>query len=227
VENTWRADLNGHLGLFQRQVTEERSISPNVTQKDTSIFRPGVNEPLLEQERYQETERQVSKDVVQNESTRFARTGNGQFRPVEVKSSEVRKTGATESAEELVKRIDANGVLNPAERNVIRRSSANGREEVVSENYLQAASRPTGQLDLYTRTRITTSATSDGGRQTIQEIERHDPAPNGPLKVVERTVETVRPLGNDRWETQRQAFHLDANGRLVPTVAEQGQSVGK
>jgi len=40
-------------------------------------------------------------------------------------------------------------------------------------------------------------------------------APNEPMRVVRRVVETVRTLGSDRSETQRQVFERDPNGRMV------------
>src|SRR5437867_385686 len=228
VQNIFDADVNGRLGLSQREVSEKKSIGRGVKQTDTSIYQPGVNEPLRETERVHETERQVSADVVQKESTRFVRAADGQFQPVETRNHEVRKTGATGSTEEeTINRVDANGSLSPFARNVTNRSSTKGQEQVVSETYAQAPTQPAGRLELKERTRITTTTTSDGGHQTVHEIERPNPIPNGPLRVVERTVETVRSAGADQWETERQVFALDANGRLVPTVADRGQSVGK
>jgi pyruvate carboxylase len=64
--------------------------------------------------------------------------------------------------------------------------------------------------------------------QKVVEVEGRNPAaPYGPLRVEERIVETVRAVGQDRFETQRQVFTLDGNGKLVPAMADKGQSVGK
>jgi hypothetical protein len=228
VENIFDADLNGRLGLSQRSVTEEKSIGRGVKQTDKSIFQPSLNEPLRETERVHEIERQISPNVVQSESTRSVRTADGQFQTVETRNHELRKTGTTGSTEEeTINRTDANGALTPFARNVTQRSSSNGRDEVVTESYTQSPSQGAGRLELKERSRTTTTTTVDGSHQTTQELERANPVPNGPLRVVERTVETLRRVGPDRWETERQVFSLDANGRLVPTVADRGQSVGK
>jgi hypothetical protein len=228
VQDILDADLNGRLGLSQRQVSDERTISRGVKQTDTSIYRPGLNQPLQEAERLRETERQVSPDVVQTESARLVRTADGQFQTVETKNHEVRKTGTTgKTEEETINRVNANGVLNPFERNVSRQSSTNGTEEIVSEKYTQNPNQATGRLELKERSRTTTTKTPDGGHQMIRELERANPIPNGQLRVVERTVETVRSVGPGQWETQRQVFTLDANGRLVPSITDRGQSTGK
>jgi len=153
---------------------------------------------------------------------------NGQFQAVETRNHEVRKTGATSSTEqETINRVDANGTLNPFARNVTSRSATKDQDQVVNESYAQSPNQPAGRLELKERSRITTTTTSDGGTQTVQELERVNPVPNGGLRVVERVVETVRRVGPDQWQTERQLFQLDVNGRLVPTIGASGQSTGK
>ncbi|HET9943382.1 MAG TPA: hypothetical protein VFR05_08575, partial [Terriglobia bacterium] len=84
------------------------------------------------------------------------------------------------------------------------------------------------RLELSQRVRSTTSATADGGQQTVREVEERDPVnPNAPLRVTGRTVDTIRRVGPDQWELQRQVFALDGNGRLVPVATEKGQATGK
>ena len=175
VENTWTPDPSGRLGLSQRQVQEAKSAGPNVKQTDTTIYRPGINEALREAERVQQTERQVSSDLLQSESTRSVRDANGRWQPIETRNQEVRKTAATERLEEeTVRRLDANGALTPAERKVTRRSGANGQEQVVTETYSQNIGgmirRPDNRLELDQRLRITTVTSANGGHQTIQSI---------------------------------------------------------
>ena len=233
MENTWTADLDGHLGLSQRQLQETKAVGPNVKETNVTIYRPGINEALREAERVQQAERKVSPDLLQNEITRFVLDSNGRWQAIETRNREVRTTGSTESIEEeTVQRPDANSALKSAERKVTRQSMVNGQNQILTEIYSQAISGSVGgldsQLELNERLRITTVTTPDGGRQTIQEVERRNlAAPNDPLRVIERTVETVRPIGLDRWETQRQVFALDGNARLVLAVAEIGDAAAQ
>jgi len=230
VENTWTADINGRLELRRRQLQETKPAGSNVKQTDVTIYRPGTNDPLRETERVQQVERQVSSDLLQNESTRSVLDFNGRWQVVEMRNLEVRTPATTERLEEeTVHRLGTDGGLSLDERTVTRRSAANGQNEVVIETYSHrlgdASDKP---LELNQRLRLTTVATADGGRQTTQEVEtRNRVAPNEPLRIVERSVETVRPLGADRWETQRQAFALDGNGRLAPVITENGEAAGK
>src|SRR5206468_1542836 len=146
------------------------------------------------------------------------------------RNQEVRTAGAAERMEEeTVQRLNANGAFAPAERRVTRQSAANGQTELVTETYSQiAGSGVSDPLGLSQRLRVTTVGTADGGQQTIREVEVRNPvAPYEPLRVVERTVETVRAIGPDRWEIQRQVFALDGNSRLVPIMTENGEATGK
>ena len=230
VANTMSADLNGHFGLSSREIQETRSLSPGVKQTDTSIYVPGINQPLSESERLQQTERQVSPTVTQSETTHFFRDGNGRWQATETRNEEGRNTEGERVAEETVRRISDNGTLTLSEKRVTRESRNNGQEETVTERYWQGTQRVSLNypLELNERVRLTTSPTPDGGQQTIREVEGRNPiAPNEPLRIVERTVETSRQIGPDRWEIQRQVFFLDGNGRLAPVLIEKGESVGK
>lgn len=231
VSNTWAPDLNGRLGLSSREVEETKSTAPGVTQTNKSTYRPGVGGTLQESERLQATERKISSDVTQSESSLFIDNGNGRWQAAEVRNQEVRESGPERVTEETVKRPDLNGSLAVSERSVTRETRAKGQEESVTETYshnIVGLPASGGALPLAQRVRVTASDTSGGGRQTIREVEARNPAaPNGPLRVVERTVETLVQVGPDRWEVQRQVFALDSNGRLVPVLTDKGQAAGK
>ena len=231
VANTWAPDVNGRLSLSGRQVQEVKSPSANVTQTDTTIFLPGVNEPLLESERVKTTERKVSKDLTQTESTRSVRDGNGRWQTAETRNAEVKVTGNERVAEETVRRSTINGTLSVSERTVTRQTKSQGQDETVTEKYLEnlpGAASASGRLELSQRVRSTTTSTADGGQQTIREVEERNPvSPNAPMRVTTRTVDTVRQVGPNQWEVQRQVFALDGNGRLVPILTEKGQGTAK
>jgi hypothetical protein len=71
------------------------------------------------------------------------------------------------------------------------------------------------RLTLNRRVRRVTTATDDWS-QTVEEAEERNPgALSDPLRVVQRTVTTVRRTGTDSYVNERQVFARDANGRLV------------
>lgn len=231
VTNSWIPDLNGRLSLSGQRVEEIKTPSANVRQTDTTIYSPGLNQPLQETERLQKTETKVSNALTQTESTRFLRDGNGKWQTAETRSEEVRTTGTERVAEATVRKVNVNGRLEVTEKTVTKQSRNNGQDETVTENYAQNVEGIVGggsRLELNQRVRSTVAAAADGSQQTIREVEgRSAVSPGAPLRVIERTIETVRQVGPNQWEVQRQVFALDGNGRLVPVLTEKGQATGK
>jgi hypothetical protein len=232
VQNGWVPDLNGRLGLSSRQIEKTRSVAPNIRQSDTTLLLPGMNETLRESERTEYTERQISPALVRRDTTQMVRDINDRWQSTETRSRQLREVRSSERLEEeMIRRRDMNGQLTVSERSVTRRSEANGREDVVIETYAQNAEgflRSDTRLGLSHRVRTSTTATADGGRYTVEEVEARSPvAPSDPMRVIRRTVVTVRKIDPDRWATERQVFELNVNGRLVPVVTETEETAGK
>ena len=128
---------------------------------------------------------------------------------------------ATESVATLSNR-DLNGTMAVNEQTVTRRSQTNDRDQVVIDTY--TPSMEGGRLSLSRRVRRATTATSTG-TQTVEELEERNPvAPGESLRVVRRSVTTVRRGETGGYVSERQVFALDVNGRFVPvlTQAERG-----
>jgi hypothetical protein len=231
VADTYANDVNGRLSLSGREIQDVTAPSANVTQTTTTVFRPGINEPLTEAERFQKTENKISKDVTQTESTWLIRDGNGRWQTAETRSEDVRVTGNERVSEETVRRANANGALTVSEKTVTRQSKSNGKDETLTETYaenLEGIASAPGKLQLSQRVRSTTTTAPDGSQQTIREVEERNPvAPNGPMRVMTRTVDTTRQVGPNQWEVQRQVFAIDGNGKLVPVLTEKGRGTAK
>jgi hypothetical protein len=170
--------------------------------------------------------------ATREDSMRLLFDVNGRPQPIEIRSSEKRDGGPSERwEEETISRPDLNGALVLSERNVIRRSEANGARQELIETYAYDGDgfrRSDGHLALHQRVRISTTATSDGGRQTVEEVEGHNLAAyHDPMRVIRRVVETVRQSGPDRWAVERQVFELDLNGRLAPTSTERTERAAR
>jgi hypothetical protein len=231
VADTFAPDANGRLGFSSREIQETKSTSPNVKQTDTSVFVPGINRSEVESQRLQEIERKVNSGLTQKESTRLERDGNGQWKTTEARSEEVRTSGNERVAEETVQRVNDTGALSVSEKKVTRETKSSAQQETVTELY--SANTPgglassSGSLVLDQRVRTTTTGTGTN-QQTVREVEGRKPgSPNEPLRVIERTVETMRQVGPDQWEMQREVFALDGNGRLVPVSKSAGSARGK
>jgi hypothetical protein len=232
VHNTWARDLNGRLSLTARQIEQVRSAAPDVRQTDTTLLLPDLNGMLRETERTESTERRVSSGVVEQERTYLVRDINGRWQPVETRHGDAREIGAAERSEDVtIQRRDINGNLAVEERNVTRRSKVNEQDDEVIETYAPNAdglSGPNSRLALSQRVHRTTTATADGGRYTVEEVEGRNPvAPSDPMRVIRRTVTTVRPISTDRSVTERQMFERDTNGRLRLVSSDTEDTAGQ
>jgi hypothetical protein len=213
---------------MSRQIERTRSVSPDVRQTETTLLVPDTRGTLQETERTEYTERRVDAAVTRHDSTHSVRDVNGRWQPRETRRGEVRASGAGErTEEETVLRRDTTGNVVADERIYTRRSTANGQDREVIEIYAPRADqmpRPDNKLVLSERVQRTTTATATG-RQTVEEVEgRSSVAPNEPIRVMRRTVTTVRQTGSGRLVTDREFFERDVNGtmRLVRTEAEDG-----
>jgi hypothetical protein len=110
-------------------------------------------------------------------------------------------------------RRDLNGRDGLSEKLVTHRARTNDEERVVIETY--SPSTEAGRLALSQRINRVTTATDDGSRTVEEAAERNPAASNEPLRIVQRTVTTVRRSGTDSYVTERQVFERDVNGRLV------------
>lgn len=230
VHNAWAPDLNGRLGLRSRQIEQTRS-APDVRQTDTTLLAPRINEALQETERTEYTERRINPGVVRHDSTHLVRDVNGRWQPIETRRGEAREIGASERIEEeTIQRRDINGTLAADEKTVTRGSNADEQDHVVIETYaayIDEFPRSDSRLVLSKRVHRTTTATADGGRYTVEEVEgRSRVAPNDPLRVIRRTVTAVRQIGTDRSVTTRQVFERDVNGRLRLVFNETEERAG-
>ena len=174
-----------------------------------------ASDAVTGQETRQIEETRSALDGRETHTTRLlVRDVNGRWQPIEVRRGETRILASERLEDETIQRRDVNGTLAVEERRVTRSSSANGRELVVTETQAPYADGSSSWA-LSERVHRTTTMTADGGRHTVEDVETRNPvAPSDPLRVSRRIVTTVRPIGSNRWLTQRQVFELDVNGRL-------------
>jgi hypothetical protein len=186
---------------------------------------------LRETERTRFADRPIDQALRRQESSRLVRDVNGRWQVAETRSRDVRDIGPSERVEEeTLRNLDVNRNLTLNERNITRRSMTGGREDVVIEVYARddrGRVRSESPSGLSRRIRVSSTANADGGRSTIEEVEERNPvALSDPLRLVRRTVTTVRPIGPDRWSTERQFFERDPNGRLIPVATETEVTAG-
>jgi len=135
-----------------------------------------------------------------------------------VTATTAQQRGSTADTIVTVRNQDLNGTVAVSEQTVTHRAQTNHGDEVVIETY--SPSIEGGRLELSRRVRRTTTATSDGTQTVEETAERNPAAPGEPLRVIRRSVTTVRPTGTDSSVSEKQIFELDVNGRFVPVRTE-------
>lgn len=115
--------------------------------------------------------------------------------------------------ETVTTRRDLNGQDAVSEKVVTHSARTKDEERVVIETYLP--SLEAGRLALTQRVNRVTTVTEDR-TQTIEETEeRNLVSPSEPMRIVQRSLTTVRRSGTDSYVTEHQVFQSDGNGRLV------------
>jgi len=227
VADTRVVDINGSFAPTSRRIEDVDTVDSDVRLTTTTQLTRGINDGLRETERTVHTERRLGPSLVRHETAQSLRDANGRWMPVASYAADVRSTGPEHVEEETVQRPDLNGRLVPTERIVTRRSETNGQEQVTVETYSQDAEgfgRSGGRLALSQRIRRSTTTTSDG-HATVEDVEaRSRVSPSDPMRVVQRTVVTVRNVASGRQVTARQVFELDVNGRLTPVLTETAET---
>ena len=115
--------------------------------------------------------------------------------------------------ETVTMRRDVNGRDVVSEKVVTHRAQTNDEERVVIETYLPL--EYADRLALNRRVRRVTTVTADGSQTVEDTEERTTGSPSEPLRVVQRTLTTLRRSGTDSYVSERQIFEPDGNGRLV------------
>jgi hypothetical protein len=117
------------------------------------------------------------------------------------------------ATETVTTRRDLNGRDIVSQKVVTHRDRTKDEERVVIETYVPFIYGD--RLELDRRVRRVTTVTQDV-RQTVEETAERNPAsPSEPLRIVQRSVTTVRRSGTDSYVSERQVFEPDGNGRLV------------
>jgi hypothetical protein len=112
-----------------------------------------------------------------------------------------------------------NGAQRVGQQVITRSSRIPHGEEVVTEIYLPGLEG--GRLALSSRVRRVTTTSSDKSETTVEETEaRSSASPGDPMRLIKRSITTVRTDASGAKVTEQQVFELDVNGRLVPVLTQ-------
>lgn len=204
VRTTSNADLDGHLQVAQREVTNTKRISPEVQEKNTTVFLSDGQGGMAPSMQIQQHEKRSSDHTVEIQSSTLLPDGSGNWQVHERKESTIKEDGKERTTEEQVLRPGSDGKLAPVSRTVGKESeTAAGEKKNTSDTYSPDVSASAdGNLHLSQRVTVVKRAGSDGAPATEKRLEQLNPVdPGAGLQVTTKTVDIVQPSASGTRET--------------------------
>ena len=197
VRTTSNADLDGHLRVVQREVTDTKTINPEVQQKNTTIFLSDGQGGMALSIEIQQREKRSADHTVEVQTSTLLPDGSGNWQVHERKESIIKEDGKERTTEEQVSRTGADGKLAPVSRTLGKESkTAAGEKKDTIETYSTdiSGSAPDGNLHLSQRVTVVKRAGSDGAQATEKRIEQLNPVdPGAGLQMTTKILDTVQP----------------------------------
>src|SRR6266700_1773785 len=181
VRTTSNADLDGHLQVAQREVTNTKKISPEVQEKNTTVFLSDGQGGMAASMQIQQREKRSSDHTVKVQASTLLPDGSGNWQVHERKETTIKEDGKERTTEEQVLRPDVESKLAPVSRTVGKESeTAPGEKKSTIETYSPDASGSAQDTNLHLSQRVTTvkRTGSDGKPATekrVEQLNRVDP----------------------------------------------------
>jgi sirohydrochlorin ferrochelatase len=219
VRSTSSPDVNGRLRTVQRELQETRQSSPGVQVTKTTVMTSNIDGNLAPS--VQIEERRTKKD---NHSLEFHKStllpnGNGGWQVSEVREGVVTEgndKSRTKDERWLQPRPD--GTLMLVGRTISKETgngSAEQRETVEEYSTNVAGGFGDGSLQLNRRVTTVRRVRADGQKTTQEQVEQTNPAdPSEPLRLTQKTIDTMRLKPGGSSSEIRTIESLNANGDL-------------
>ena len=204
VRTTSNADLDGHLQVAQREMTDTKKISPEVQEKNTTVLLSDGQGGMAASMQIQQREKRSADHTVEVQTSTLLPDGSGKWQVHERKESTTKEDGKERTSEEQVLREGDDGKLAPVSRTLGKESeTASGEKKNIIETYSPDVSGSAdGNLQLSQRVTVVKRPGSDGAQTTERRIEQRtliDPAAG--LQVTTKTLDTVQPSSSVTRET--------------------------
>ncbi len=193
VRTTSNADLDGHLMVVQREVTDIKQASPDLQEKKTTVFRSDGHGGMDPRLKIEQREERSGNQLVEIRTSTLVPDGSGSWQVQERKKSTTKDDGKERTTDEQVLRRDGEGNLAPVSRTLGRESeSAAGEENNTVETYSRESGD--GTLHLIQRATLVKRIGSDGAQATEKRVEQLNLAdPGTGLLVTTKTLDIVQP----------------------------------
>ena len=206
VRTTSNADLNGHLQVAQREVTNTKKISPDLQEKKTTVFLSDGQGGMAPSMQIQQREKRSADQTVEVQTSTLLPDGSGNWQVHERKESTIKEDGKERTTDEQILRPDVEGKLAPVSRTHGKESvTATGEKKNTIETYSPdiAGSAADGNLHLSQRVTVVKRAGSNGAQATEKRVEQINPVdPGAGMQLTTKTLDTEQPGTSGTRETR-------------------------
>lgn len=200
VRTMSNADLNGHLQVAQREVTNTKKINPEEEEKNTTVFLSDGQGGMTPSMQVQQREKRSADHTVAVQTSTLLPDGSGNWQVHERKESTTKDDGKERTTDEQVLRPGVDGKLAPVSRTLGKESeTASGEKKNTIETYSPDLSGSTdGNLQLSQRVTEVKRKGIDGGQTTEKRTEQRslvDPAAGLQTITIARDKAQPNPSG--------------------------------
>ena len=187
-------DPNGALQVTRREAQETSQTAPGVRTTNSTLFLPSPNGGLAPSVRSHEIEKQLQPGMTEYTKSVSLQDGSGNWQVNEVRQGTTEKSGNTETRQESVSRLNADGKMALAEKIVTKETSGGGEQHKQVQKFSTSmdgvTAYPDGKMHL-DREVTTVTRTTPGGQQVTTETvnQRSQAAPEGELRPSQRTID--------------------------------------
>ncbi len=217
VRTTSNADLDGHLQVAQREVTDTKKINAELQEKNTTVFLSDGQGGMAASMQIQQREKRSADHTVEVQTSTLLPDGSGKWQVHERKESTIKEDGKERTTEEQVSREDVDGKLAPLSRTLAKESeAAAGEKKSIIETYSPDVSGSAdGNLQLSQRVTVVKRPGSDGAQTTEKRVEQRNMVnPAAGLQVTTKTLDTVQTGSSGTRETTN-IEALDVSGSFT------------
>jgi hypothetical protein len=194
VRTTSSVDVNGHLAVVRREVTDTSKTGADTQEAKTKVYLADGNGGFTMARQTQEVKKRGDDHGVEVKRTTLLPDGNGNWKVGEVTEKTIKGDGKNRTIEERVGRTDLNGRLSQVSRTVVNEKETGAGEKSKSVETYSGGVPGFGDGKVHLSQRETTGQSKDSGDEVNEDLIEQPSLGNpsdGP-KVAAKTKYVVR-----------------------------------
>lgn len=225
VRTTSSVDVNGHLQVVRREVTDTSKTGADAQEARTKVYLADGNGGFTMARQTQELKKRGDDHGVEVKKTTLLPDGNGNWKVGEVTEKTVKGDGKNRTTEERVAHPDLNGRLSDVSRTVVNEKESGAGEKSKSVETYSGGPPGFGDGKVHLSQRETTVQRKDSGGEVDEEMVEQPSIgnPSDGVKVAAKTKYVVRYAASGAQQTKTVQAN-DGNGALKVVSVETKKS---